>query len=178
LITVDPHLHRIRALSEVMPGIEAASVSAAPALSAALAGTDAPLLVGPDAESRQWVEAIAGPAGLDFLLGEKQRRSDRDVELVIPGAERAAGRSVVLVDDLISSGSTLKAAARILQRAGARSVRALATHCLASAQDLRELGDAGISPIRSTTTVPGPTATIDIAPVLAHEISCRGWTPA
>src|SRR5690606_35941146 len=38
LITLDPHLHRVASLAEVMPGIEAVSISAAPVLAAALDG--------------------------------------------------------------------------------------------------------------------------------------------
>ena len=177
LITLDPHLHRIGSLAEVMPGIESVSLSAAPALAAALQATGAELLVGPDEESRQWVETLAHSVGLPFLLGAKQRRADRAVELSIPGAERAAGRHVVLIDDLISSGITLTTAARLLLEAGARSVSALATHCLASEADLQALRESGVTSIRSTQTVAGPTACIDIAGVLAREIRGRGWCP-
>jgi ribose-phosphate pyrophosphokinase len=175
LITIDPHLHRIASLAEVMPGIEAVSISAAPALSAALDTASNPLLVGPDDESRQWVEAVAGPAGLEFLLGEKRRNGDRDVELDIPHAGRAAGRHVVLVDDLISSGATLKAAARLLRAAGARSIGVLATHCLASEPDIAQLRADGISTIRATDTTTGRVADIPTAAVLAQEIRRRGW---
>jgi ribose-phosphate pyrophosphokinase len=178
VITVDPHLHRISSLAEVMPGIEAVSVSAAPALADALKGIRADLLVGPDGESRQWVAAVASAAGIPYILGEKRRRADREVELTIPQPDRAAGRHVVLVDDLISSGSTLLAAARLLEDAGAQSVSAIATHCLASHEDLKALRAEGISAIRSTQTVPGPTACIDISAVLAREIRRRGWCPA
>lgn len=175
LVTLDPHLHRIEALSEVMPGIETASLSAGPALCAALQDTDADILVGPDGESRQWVEAIAHRAGLPFLLGEKHRQSDRSVELTLPGLEGVAGRHVMLVDDLISSGTTLAAAARLVLGAGARTVSALVTHCLASQTDLQALARAGIVSVRSTRTVAGPTATIDISGVLAEGIRRHGW---
>lgn len=175
LITLDPHLHRIGSLSEIMPGIEAASVSAGPALSAALEGTLTDLLVGPDRESRQWVEAIAQSVELPFLLGEKRRRSDHAVEIALPDLDTAAGRHVMLIDDLISSGTTLKAAARLLHEAGARSVSAMATHCLASEADLRALRDSGIASIRSTQSVAGPTATIEIWPILAEGIRRHEW---
>jgi ribose-phosphate pyrophosphokinase len=178
LITLDPHLHRVRSLAEVMPGIEAVGASAGPALAAALEESGADLLVGPDGESAQWVETIARLAGLPFLLGEKRRRGDRTVELAIPDAERAAGRHVVLIDDLISSGTTLGSAAHILRQAGARSLSALATHCLASEADLAALGAAGIASIRSTRSVAGPTACIAIASVLGQEIRDRGWCGA
>jgi ribose-phosphate pyrophosphokinase len=175
LLTVDAHLHRIGDLAEIMPGIEAVNISAAPALSAALDPRDNPLLVGPDGESRQWVEAIARPRSLEFLLGRKERLGDRDVELAIDGVERAAGRAVVLVDDVVSSGGTLKAAARLLREAGATRIMALATHCLAGARDLVDIAHAGISSLRATDTVSGPTGSIHIAAVLAQEIARRGW---
>ena len=175
LLTVDAHLHRIRDLAEIMPGIEAVNISAAPALAAALDASDNPLLVGPDGESRQWVEAIARPRGLEFLLGSKQRLGDRDVKLAINGIERAAGRSVVLVDDLVSSGVTMKAAAGLLREAGAVRIEALATHCLTGALDLAELGRAGISSLHATETVSGPAGSIPVAGLLAQEIARRGW---
>ena len=175
LLTVDAHLHRIHDLREIMPGIQAVNLSAAPVLSAALDGCDDPLLVGPDGESRQWVEAIAGPRGLDFLVGRKDRLGDREVRLVIDGIERAAGRRIVLVDDLVSSGETLQAAARLLRDAGAGPIEAWVTHCLATAGDLERIEGAGISSLRATDTVPGTAASIHIATLLAREIARRGW---
>jgi ribose-phosphate pyrophosphokinase len=175
LLTVDAHLHRIRDLAAIMPGIEAVNVSAAPALSAALDTRDNPLLVGPDGESRQWVEALARPHGLEFLLGRKQRLGDREVSLAVDGIERVAGRSVVLVDDLVSSGETLKATARLMHEAGAARVEALVTHCLADARDLVDMDRAGISSLRATDTVCGPTGSIHVAALLAQQIVQRGW---
>lgn len=177
VLTVDPHLHRIRTLSEVMPGIEAVSISAAPALSESLAGEGNDMvLVGPDGESRQWVEAIATPLGLDVLVGAKQRNGDRNVEIAIDGVEAVKGRRALLVDDVISSGETLIAAAGLLRSAGARRIEALATHCLGSAEDLERITRAGIERIRATDTVASPAAAIPIAGLLADAIRVHGWT--
>lgn len=175
LVTIDPHLHRVSTLGEAVPGIPALSLSAAPVLSAAVAAARNPVLVGPDSESRPWVEAIAGPLGLDVLLGEKQRHGDRQVELVLADIARVAGRPVVLVDDVISSGMTLIAAAGQLLRAGATGVEALASHCLAGAEDLARMQAAGIARIRSTQSVGGPTACLPIAALLADAVRAEGW---
>lgn len=175
LLTVDPHLHRIHSLAEIMPGIEAVSITAGPALSQAIDSAANPVLVGPDDESRQWVEAIAAPLALDVLVGAKQRRGDRNVEINIESIGKVAGRPAVLVDDVIASGATLELAARLLDDAGASRIEALATHCLASKADLQRLREAGIGSIRSTDSVPGPTATISLAELLATEIRQRGW---
>ncbi len=175
LLTVDPHLHRTSNLAEIMPGIEAISISAAPVLAAALQGSENPVLVGPDIESRQWVEAIAAPLGLDVLVGSKQRKGDREVDVVIEDVARVAGRKAVLVDDVISSGTTLLKAARLLLEAGATSVEALASHCLASDADIAAMRNCGIERVRSSDSVAGATATLPIAGLLAQAIRAENW---
>ena len=175
VLTVDPHLHRISSLGEVMPGIPAVAISACPLLAQALAGAADPVLVGPDSESRQWVSAIAEAAGLQFLIGEKQRHGDRAVSIRFDGIERFAGCNFVLVDDLIASGETLAQAARHLHEAGAAKVDAIATHCLAGPDDLARLRAAGIASIRATDTVAGPCANIAVAKLLAETITANGW---
>ena len=167
VLTIDPHLHRIQSLEEVMPGADAVSLTAAGLISQAIDAADAPVLVGPDAESRQWVEAIARPLGLDTLIGRKQRGGDRQVAIAFPENARIRGRRAILVDDVISSGETLAMAARLLREAGARGIEAMATHCLARDEDLLRLEAAGIERIVSTDSVPGPTARLCVAPLLA-----------
>ncbi len=173
-VTVDPHLHRIHSLSEVMPGVIAVSLNAAPVLSAALDSTANPLIVGPDEESLQWVRSIAEPMGLDYIVGRKQRTGDRDISIHFDAIAQAQGRSVVLVDDVISSGTTLVVAARQLLAAGATRIEAMATHCLANAQDLEGVRASGIEKIRSTDSVACSTAEISLARLLAEGIKTQG----
>ena len=66
----------------------------------------------PDSESRPWVESIARPLGLEVLLGEKVRKGDREISLAVPCIASVRGRPAMLVDDLISSGTTLIACER------------------------------------------------------------------
>lgn len=176
LVTVDPHLHRIARLEEVTPGIPAIALSAAPALIAML-GQDLPadtVLVGPDGESRQWVSQFANALGLDCLVGEKRRHGDHAVEIDLPGVERVAGRTALLIDDVISSGGTLLTCAALLRKAGAARVEAAASHCLASADDLARLAAGGVARIRTTDTVSGPTACAPIAPQIAEALRDSG----
>ena len=44
----------------------------------------------------------------------------------VPDAARVQGKIVVLVDDVITTGSTVDACARVLKKAGAKEVRVLA----------------------------------------------------
>ena len=177
VVTVDPHLHRIERLDEAIPGIPALALSAAPALVDALKeGLDPrTVLVGPDSESRPWAQSIAQPLGLDLLIGEKVRHGDRDVTLAIPGVEQVAGRPVLLVDDVISSGTTLAACAALLRAAGASRIEAVATHALAMPADMERMAEAGIARIRASDSTTHPTATIPLAGVLADAIRAAGW---
>ena len=175
LLTVDPHLHRIGSLKEIMPRTDAVHITAAPALSSAIDPAAQPILVGPDSESRQWVEAIADPLKLEVLVGSKERLGDDAVGIEIEGTDIVEGRPAILVDDIISSGATLVVAANLLRGGGAARIEALATHCLANNATLNQLRYAGIERIRSTDSVPGPTAKIHLAALLAGEIRARGW---
>jgi ribose-phosphate pyrophosphokinase len=172
LITVDPHLHRTHDLQDVVPGIDALAVSAAGTIADKLRGDLAPgtILVGPDSESRPWVQSVATLLGVEMLVGEKRRLGDREVELVIPDIGRVRDCPVMLIDDLISSGATLTRCAKLLRTAGALRIEAAAAHCLASVDDLEALAHAGIARIRSTDTIAGPTACAPIAPALAEAL--------
>lgn len=164
VITVDPHLHRTPRLGDVFPGITADELSAMPAIAAALRGTLAPdtVVVGPDSESQQWVDALAKLIGTRSAVAQKIRHGDRSVEIAFGDASAIAGRPALLVDDIVSSGGTLIACTRALLGAGATSVDAVITHALFPPAMLRDFAAAGIRSIRSTHTVPHPTNAITL----------------
>jgi ribose-phosphate pyrophosphokinase len=168
VITVDAHLHRTDDIGAVFPGIEADNLSAMPAIADGLAGIDrATVLAGPDAESRQWVGELAARLGLDYAVGRKTRRSDRSVEIDFIGQTAVAGRPVLLIDDIVSSGGTLATCARALRAAGATAIDAVVTHALFPPDMAEEFARAGIRSIRSTSSVPHPTNAIPLDHVLA-----------
>lgn len=173
LITVDPHLHRVRTLAEAVPTHRAVALSAAPAMGTFLAGRRSqPLLVGPDQESEQWVRTVAERADLDFVIAQKTRHGDHRVEVRLP--ERAyAGRDVVLVDDVASTGQTLASAARLLRAAGANRIDVLVTHALFVDDSLQLLEDAGVTEIWSSDSVAHPSNAFPLAPVLADAFEAR-----
>lgn len=177
LVTVDPHLHRIASLAEVMPGIPALALAAAPVLIAALAPNLDPrtVLVGPDSESRPWVENIARPLGLEVLVGCKERQGDRDVLLGVPGIEAVGGRPAIVVDDVVSSGTTLIACARLLRDAGASRVEAVVTHTLAGTDDLARMEAQGIERLRATDSITNPAGSLPLAAILAEALREQGW---
>ncbi|MBN8489414.1 MAG: ribose-phosphate diphosphokinase [Burkholderiales bacterium] len=173
LVTVDPHLHRIASLDEVMPGCCCVALSAAPVIGAfAAAQRQRPLLLGPDGESVQWVQgaALAVSPSLDHAVCEKVRRGDHDVQVTLPAGLDLRGRDVVLVDDMASTGRTLVAAARLAFAAGAARVDVAVTHALFVGDALAQLLAAGIGTVWSTGCVPHASNAIDLTPLLAEAL--------
>jgi ribose-phosphate pyrophosphokinase len=172
VVTVDPHLHRIDRLEQAIPSGLPVALTAADALGAFVAANvpDA-VLVGPDEESAQWAAAVASAAGRPHAVFAKVRHGDRDVDVVADGGPSLAGRHVVLVDDIASSGRTLVQAARACRAAGAVAVDAVVTHALCAGDDLRALHEGGVERLWSTDSLPHPSNRVALADLLAR--GCR-----
>ena len=170
LVTVDPHLHRIASLDEVMPGCRSRALSAAPLLGAWVARhVPGALLLGPDEEALQWVAAAGRAHGLDHAVCHKQRLGDRDVRVALPPVP-LRGRAVVLMDDVASTGRTLVEAATAALAAGAASVDVAVTHALFVGDALVQLRSAGVRHVWSSDAVPHATAVVPLAGLIADAV--------
>lgn len=168
IITVDPHLHRISTLQEAVPLAQATVLSGAPLLANLIADQrDKPLLMGPDEESAQWVAQAADRHGFDHGVCHKIRRGDKEVQIALPDLA-VAGRAVVLLDDVASSGHTLAGAARLLLAAGAASVDVAVTHALFAGDALHILLQAGVGEVWSTDCIDHPSNAVSMANSIAE----------
>jgi len=170
LVTIDPHLHRVHGLGEIY-SIPTRVVHAAPALGGWVAEhVERPLLIGPDAESEQWVADVARRASAPHLVLEKIRRGDREVEVSAPTVDGHRGRTPVIVDDIISSARTMSAAVRHLRAAGLSPPICLGVHAVFAGDAQHALEDAGAGLIVTTDAIPHATNRIGIAGLLAPAI--------
>lgn len=174
MITVDPHLHRYHSLAEIY-AIPAKTLHAGPAIADWIKkNVVQPYLIGPDSESRQWVETVARDCGARWAVTEKTRRGDRDIleqPLAVPVPR---GYVPVLLDDIVSSGTTFLETLRMLQRSEAPSAIAIAIHGLCDANTEAALIMAGAKLV-TTNSVPNPWARIDVAPLIATGASEITW---
>jgi len=167
VVTVDAHLHRIDRLSQAIPLPLALNLSAAETMGRYLRGRYRnPLLLGPDAESEQWVASIAARDRLDYRIAHKRRSGDREVEVSLPDGDYR-GRDIVLVDDVASTGKTLEQAALQLRQREAGSISVLVTHALFVEDACERLAQAGVDNIWSCDSISHPTNCLSLAAVLA-----------
>lgn len=171
LITVDPHLHRVATLREAVPVANAIVLSGAPLLSDLVAAQRRqPLLVGPDQESAQWIALAASRHGFEHAVCRKIRHGDHAVEVALPDLPMA-GRQVVLLDDVVSTGHTLARTAQLMLAAGAISVDVAVTHALFAGQAWQLLQDAGVGKIWSTDCIQHPSNAVSMAATIAQALS-------
>jgi len=172
LVTVEPHLHRLRSLADVY-SIPAEAVRAGPAIAAWIrARVERPLLVGPDSESEQWVADVAQAIGAPHVVLEKTRRGDRDVEVSLPELDAFRDRVPVLVDDIISTARTMIAAVRRLRQAGMPAPICVGVHAVFAGTAYQELLQSGAAEIATCNTIAHPSNAIDLDESIA-EASCR-----
>lgn len=170
LITIDPHLHRYRALEEIYT-IPARALHAAPLLAAWIGrNVVRPFLIGPDAESEQWVSGIAKACGADYCVLRKERLGDRDVRIAAEGLRLPDETQPIVVDDVISSGRTMEEAVRVAAGRG-RKPLALAVHGIFAENADARIMAAGAIRLVTANTIPHSSNEIDIAPLLVPELA-------
>jgi ribose-phosphate pyrophosphokinase len=126
-------------------------------------------------------ESLASALSTEIPLGflEKRRSGGvvRGQDAVVGSIE---GRAVVIVDDLVSTGTTLAGAAAACRAQGATTFYAVVTHGLFTGDAERVLAVAGFERLVITNTVPpfrlrpqtvdAHLAVLDVAPLLAEAI--------
>ncbi len=169
LITIDPHLHRRSSLSEIYP-IPVKVSHAANHISAWIRNNiEKPVLIGPDAESEQWVADVANKAGAHFTVLKKIRHGDNDVEISVPQVDEYKTYTPVLVDDIISTGRTMIETIKHLKKAGMRAPVCIGVHAVFAGNAYNEIVQAGAAKLITCNTIPHPSNQIDISDLLKIE---------
>ena len=170
LVTVDPHLHRRSSLAEIY-SIPTQVLHAAPLISEWIRSeVKMPLLIGPDSESEQWVAAAARDAGAPYVVLQKLRHGDRDVDVSVPDVARWRDHTPVLVDDIVSTAHTMIETIGHLKREGMQPPVCVAVHGIFAGSAFSDLVAAGAGRVVTTNTIPHATNAIDITGLLAQGV--------
>jgi len=111
------------------------------------------VVVAPDTGGMKLAAAYADMLEAGVAVVGKERKSAERVEAThLVGDVR--GCNAVLVDDMTSTAGTLTAAAKLLEQAGASSIRAAVTHSLLNCKGVEKLNESPIIELVTTDSVP------------------------
>jgi ribose-phosphate pyrophosphokinase len=111
------------------------------------------VVVAPDAGRVKLNQKFADQIGADLAILNKERPAQQVAEINYVIGD-VAGKTALLVDDIIDTAGTLKAAAEAVIDAGARRVYAAATHGVFSGNAWENLAAANFERIVVTDTIP------------------------
>ena len=177
IVTVDPHLHRYQALDEVYT-IPSQVVHAAPRIAEWIrAEVEKPVIIGPDAESEQWVRAVAAEIGCPMLILHKVRRGDRDVSISPVDAAIESGLHIawmavtpVLVDDIVSTARTMIETIVELRRVAPPPPVCIGVHAVFADGAYEDLCAAGVARVATCNTIPHDSNAIDVHDLVADAV--------
>ncbi len=170
VLTVDPHLHRIKHLSEAITSSEALALHATPAMSTFIKKHfESPVIIGPDEESMQWVKAIAQTDQWHYTIANKQRFGDKDVAVTLDDID-LVNKDVIIVDDIASTGRTLEQTVRQLLLQKPSSISVMVTHAFFVDDAIDRLNALGVANIWSSDSVLHETNAFSVIDILANAI--------
>jgi ribose-phosphate pyrophosphokinase len=106
-------------------------------------GGDEFVLACTDAGRAKWVESLGNELGVDVAFVYKRRVSGDQTEITGVSAH-VSGKRVVIYDDMIRTGGSLRAAAEAYRDAGAVAIDAIATHGVFPGDSLARLRTSGL----------------------------------
>ena len=162
IITIDPHLHRISSLSQVYQ-IPNTVIHAGKEISEwIMKNVENPVLIGPDAESKQWVSDVAKKANAPYIILQKIRLGDDEVKVSIPKVEQYKKATPVLVDDIISTGHTMLETIAHLKEEGMKPPICIGVHAVFAGNSYQEILKTNIERLVTCNTIPHPSNKIDL----------------
>jgi ribose-phosphate pyrophosphokinase len=119
--------------------------------------------------AKQAQEVLGGDAGSldkqrDHYTGQTKQTAE---------GLNVKGQTVIIFDDIISTGGTIVGAAKILREQGAKHVFCACVHGLLIGDAEKRILDAGVEEIVGTDSVPGSVSKVSLAPLLSQELKAQ-----
>jgi ribose-phosphate pyrophosphokinase len=184
MVTVD--IHSLRALSYFEERMHSINLSAIPLLADYARfklgmNMNNSITVSPDEGGFRRAESFALQLGNNIICMKKTRnRSTGEIKvdhLSSLDGDRIRGLDIALIDDIVSTGSTIIKAAEILKSRGSRGITVMCSHALMTEESAKQIKAAGVDKIVTTNSVPKMETmgafveALDLSPILAPTIS-------
>jgi len=111
------------------------------------------VVLSPDVGNAKTASMFADQLGVELAIIEKRRHGANEVQArtVIGDVQ---GKTVVMFDDMITTGGTVTEAARVARERGATAVHVACTHAVMAGLAVERLGGPDITGIVVTDTIP------------------------
>jgi ribose-phosphate pyrophosphokinase len=173
LITIDPHLHRHKTLEEIY-SIPCQTLHATDLIAKWIKeNVKKPILIGPDEESEQWVKKVAQKSNAPFVILQKIRRGDFDVEVSFPEIEKYQNHTPILVDDIIATANTMIETVKHLKKLKTKSPICIGVHAIFVGDAFAKLKKSGAKKIVTCNSVNHKSNAIDIEDLLLEAITLK-----
>jgi len=126
-----------------------------------------PVVISPDFGSSKRTEAFAALYGAVHLQFSKERDRVTGEVKIDAGSLDVSGRDVIIVDDIVSTGGTIRAAAEKLRQADAGKIVVACIHPLLIGDAFERVMESGVDEIIGTNTVPSEVSKVDATEPLA-----------
>lgn len=173
LITMDLHADQIQGFFDVPVDHLYASNVLAPYIEKEV-GLDNLVMASPDAGGSKRAFAYSKYFNVPMVMCDKHRDKPNSIgEMFLIGD--VEGKDVVLVDDMVDTAGTITKAANLIIEKGAKSVRAVASHCVMSGPANERVEASALKEIVFTNSIPyrgscSKVKTISIADLFAETI--------
>ena len=133
-----------------------------------------PIAVSPDAGGTNRAKEFARHLNIDVIVLKKSRhRVTGEVTVDEKLHMDISKRDAIVIDDIISSGSSIIKAADVLQKKGVQKIYAMCTHALLIRDAAQKIKSAGVQDIISTNSVPSEYSKVEISPEIASALRSR-----
>jgi ribose-phosphate pyrophosphokinase len=129
-----------------------------------------PVILAPDKGAVYLAEEASSILKAEYSYLEKRRDRDTGSVETLYRELNVSGRDVVIIDDIISSGSTIANVAEIASKQGARRIFAACVHPLLAEGAMDRMRRAGVSKVLGTDCVEGAYDEVSVAPLLAEAL--------
>ena len=151
LITMDLHADQIQGFFDIPVDHLYASAVILPYLESLK--LDNLVIASPDVGGSKRANTYAKYLGCPLVLCNKTRARANEVESMQIIGE-VEGKNVVLVDDMVDTAGTIAKAADVMIAAGAKSVRACASHCVMSGPASERVDNSSLEELVFTDSIP------------------------
>ncbi|MEM2992961.1 MAG: phosphoribosyltransferase family protein, partial [Candidatus Caldarchaeum sp.] len=133
-------------------------------------GVEKLFLVSPGGKGEGMAAAVASVIETDYIAVKTMRSPETgEVEVKVEEIER--GRQVVVVDDIISTGTTMAKTIQQLKAYNPSKIIVAAVHGLFIGSAAEKISSAGADLIFTTDTVPNPYGYASVAGLIASHLS-------